>query len=388
MAMAALGALLLAPPPTQAQGFDAQRMRRDLGIAEAVLTHLQGGEELPFANPVRGVYLKEYGAVFLSAGRNRNPLVAMMEAQQGEGEEGRREAPDELAGFKEQTAEFFRAYADAIGQVDEEERITVLSGDLGSGTLRGMDWVGGWGSGRGKKMIKRMFGVQVPPPDSGGPLPPTGKPGSKAEQELFFQVEKELVGPSREPVVFEGSVKKADLRALHRGRLDEGEFARRIAWKEHRPDPEAAKQVDIMAGILDQTLAGEGHSGWGQGLRCSGVYHEGLGAIFFLNLGFGRVFAALAPPRFDRSKPAMPQIQAVAGEQERQIREELVKVVAQYGHTLPLKPGERLLIEVHSGGPQHLSINLMLQVGQEALEAYRKGALSLEEFGQKVELEE
>jgi hypothetical protein len=84
----------------------------------------------------------------------------------------------------------------------------------------------------------------------------------------------------------------------------------------------------------------------------------------------------------------MPQIQAVAGEQERQIREELVKVVAQYGHTLPLKPGERLLIEVHSGGPQHLSINLMLQVGQEALEAYRKGALSLEEFGQKVELEE
>lgn len=398
MASAALGALLLAAPAARAEDFDAQRMRRDLGIAEAILTHLQGAEEMPFANPVRGVYLRGYGAVFLSAGRDRNLLVAVLEAQQGEAKGGKRAGASDFGRFKEQTAEFFRSYADAIGQVEDEERVTVLSGDLGSGAAGAMSWVGGWGPGRGKKMIRKMFGVPAPA-DSGAPrspdsrtfemeIPPPGGPGPRPEQELFFQVEKELEDSAREPVVFEGSVKKAELRALHRGRLDEKEFAGRIVWREHRPDAEAARQVDILAGILDKSLSGEGPPGWGAGQRCSGVYHEGLGAVYFANLGFGKVFAALAPPRFDRSKPVMPQIEAVAGEQERAIKEALVKVVAEYGHTLPLKPGEHLVIEVRSGGPQKMAIDLLLRVGQEDLAAYRKGTLSLEQFGQKVEFEQ
>lgn len=407
MAIAALGALLLAAPAARTEDFDAQRMRRDLGIAEAVLTHLQGAEEMPFANPVRGVYLRGYGAVFLSAGRNRNLLVAMLEAQRAAAGGAQQAAAGDFQRFKAQTAEFFRSYADAIAQVGDGERVTVLSGDLGSGAAGAMGWVGGWGPGRGKKMIRKMFGVpadsgaprspdsrtfelEIPPPGGPGPrievVP--GGPGPKSEQELFFQVEKELEDSPREPVVFEGSVKKADLRALHRGRLDEEEFAGRIVWREYRPDPEAARQVDILAGILDKALAGDGQAGWGQGLRCSGVYHEGLGAVYFANLGFGKVFAALAPPRFDRSKPVMPQIEAVAGEQERSIKEALVKVVAEYGHTLPLKPGEHLVIEVHSGGPQKMAIDLLLRVGQEELAAYRKGTLSLEQFSQKVEFEE
>ncbi len=392
----ALAGILLLGSVAGAEKFDGKRMRRDLEIGEAVLTHLQGGEEMPFANPVRGVYLKGYGPVFLSAGRNRNLLVAMMEAQQGRaGVEKEAEAGD-FEEFEEQTSEFLRAYADAIGQVDEQERVTVLSGDLGIGANGAMDWVGGWKSGRGKKIIRKMFGV---PPDSGGrwpadappfekALPPPGGPGAKSEQELFLQVEKELEDPHREPVVFEGWVKKADLRALHRGRIDEQEFGKRINWREHQPDPEAAKQVDIVAGILDKTLAGDRRPGWGQGLRCSGVYHEGLGAIFFLSLDFGRVFSALGPHDFDRSKPVMPQIKALAGEQGRLIREDLVKAVAQYGHTLPLKPGEDLVVQVRSGGPQHISIDLLLQVGQETLDAHRSGALSLEQFSQQVEFGE
>lgn len=243
--------------------------------------------------------------------------------------------------------------------------------------------------------MKRIFGVQVPA-DSAGPRPPDpktfkievfpGGPGPKPEEDLLFRVEKELAAAAQEPVIFEGTVKKGDLSAFHRGRLSEEEFAGRIAWQQHRPDPEAAKQVDIMAGILDKALAGE--PGGGQGFRCSGVYHQGLGAIFFVNLGFGKVFSALNAPRFDRSKPVMPQLEAVAGEQESLIKDELVKAVAEYGHTLPLKPREYLVVEVHSGGPQKMSIDLLLRVRQEELAAYRKGSLSLEQFSQQVELEE
>jgi len=65
-----------------------------------------------------------------------------------------------------------------------------------------------------------------------------------------------------------------------------------------------------------------------------------------------------------------------------------VRAVAEYGHTLPLKSGEPLVAEVQSGGPQQMSIHLLLRVRQEDLAAYRKGELSLEQFGQRVEFEE
>ncbi|MCC7261609.1 MAG: hypothetical protein IT369_03710 [Candidatus Latescibacteria bacterium] len=389
MVIALLGGLLLAPA-ARADKFDGPRMRRDLSIAEAVLTRLQGGEEMPFANPVRGVYLKDYGAVFLSAGRNRNLLVAVLEAQQ-EGVERKAAEGGDFALFKEQTTEFLQSYADAIAQVDDEERITVLSGDLGGAA-------GGWVPGRGRKMIRRIFGV---PGDSGGPPPgpggrpgferpaaPPGAKGPKPNEEFLLRVEKELDAPVREPVVFEGSAKKADLRALHRGRIEVEEFRRRITWREHRPDAEAAKQVDLMAGMLDKALVGDGQPGWGSGYRCSGVYHEGLGAIFFVNLGFGKVFSALAPPRFDRSRPVLPQIEAVAGEQQEKFKRELIEVVAEYGHTLPLKAGEHLVVEVHSGGPEKMAIDLVLRVGRAELAAYHQGALTLEGLSQKVEFAE
>lgn len=391
MAIAVLGVLLLAPAAWP-EKTDSRRMRRDLGIAEAVLTYLQGGEEMPFANPVRGVYLKEYGAVFLSAGRNRNLLAAVLEAQQEEGVGAKAAGAGDFDRFREQTTEFLRSYADAIAQVGEEERITVLSGDLGGTT-------GGWVSGRGRKAIRKIFGV---PGDSGGPRPPgpgegptfdlhAPSPGGgrpKPSEEFILRVEKELDDPAREPVVYEGSAKKADLRALHRGRIDDEEFARRITWKQHRPDPGAAREVDLMAGVLDKALAGDGQSGWGSGFRCSGVYHEGLGAVFFANLGFGKVFSALAPPRFDHHKPMLPQIEAVAGEQQAKFKAELIQVVAEHGHALPLKPGEDLVVEVRSGGPHRLAIDLLLRVGQEELAAYHQGTLSLAELSQQVEFAE
>lgn len=395
MAIAFLSALALAPLAAEAESFDAQKMYRDLGIAETILVHLQGGEDLPFANPVRGVYLKGYGAVFLSAGQNRNLMIALMGSPQEQAEAAKKTPGGDFEVFKEQTAEFFRSYADAIAQVGEEERITVLSGDLASGTR----WMG-WGKGRSRKMMRKMFAVEAAA-DSAGPqaeggktfereMPPPGGPGSKPgdpgprpEEDLFLRVQKELEAAAQEPAIFEGSVKKADLRALHQGRLSEEDFAKHLTWQQHRPDPVAAKQVDIMAGILDKALAGEG-----QGFRCSGVYHEGLGALFFVNLGFGKIFSALTPARFDRTQPVMPQIAAVTDEQEAQIKAELVKAVAEYGHTLPLKPHEYLVVEVHSGGPPKMCIDLLLRVRQEELEAYRKGTLSLAEFGQKVEFEQ
>jgi|GEM_PF-2113260 len=378
MGIAFVGALLLAPA-VRAEQLDSRRMHRDLGIAEAVLTHLQGGGQFPFANPVRGVYLKGYGAVFLSAGRNRDLLVALMGSPQEQADLARRAPADDFGVFKAQTTEFFRSYADAIGQVGEEERVTVLSGDLGLGGM-------GWGQGRGKRMIKRILGNGAPADSAGkhkafeAERPP--KPGGP-EEDLFVRAQRELAVATREQAIYEGSVKKADLRAWHRGRLGEEEFAGRVTWKQHPPDPAAAKQVDIMAGILEKALVGEG-----QGSRCSGVYRGGLGALFFVELGFGEVFSALAPPRIDRTRPVLPQISAVAGEQRAQLKEELVRAVAEYGHTLPLKSGEPLVAEVQSGGPQQMSIHLLLRVRQEDLAAYRKGELSLEEFGQRVEFEE
>lgn len=385
LAIAFLSALLLVPPAAQATSFEVQKMRRDLGIAEAILFHLQGGEDLHFANPVRGVYLKGYGAIFLSASPNRNLMIALMGSPQEQAEAATPAPASDFETFKEQTTEFFRAYADAIAQVGEDERIAVLSGDLGSTAPGALGWMG-WGPGRGRKMMRRMFKVEAPG-DSAGPRPEGDKTFEmempKPEEDFFFRMQKELETPAPEPVIFEGSIGKGDLQALHRGRLSEEDFAKRITWQQYRPDAEAAKQVDIMAGILDKALSGEG-----QGFRCSGVYHQGLGAIFFVNLGFGKVFSALTPARFDRSKPVMPQIEAAASEQKHLLKTELVKALAEYGHTLPLKTSEYLVVEVHSGGPPKMCINLLLRVRQEELEAYRKGTLNLVEFGQKVEFEE
>jgi len=166
---------LCAPLPGLAESFDRHKMQRDLEIAEGILSRLQGVEAgPPFQAQARGIYLKGYGVLFLSQGMGRE--LAMLRMMKGRGEEDLEvevERPvhskgdtssTEFAEFKEQTGEFFRSYAHAIGQLGEDERLTVLSGDLlGSGM---------WGMMRGKRMGMRQF-LQKAPGDSGagGPEP-------------------------------------------------------------------------------------------------------------------------------------------------------------------------------------------------------------------------
>lgn len=400
MVCSVIALCLLAPLPGLAELFDKQKMQRDLEIAEGILGRLQRVEAGPLLPQARGLYLQGYGALFLSQGTGGDFLIFRGAGGREEEFEKRIHVQRDTSGgafaqFKERTGEFFRSYADAIGQLAEDERITVLSGDLGSG-MWGM-MMRGWGRGKGRK-VKWLEERARPAPE--GSVAKAG--GEGEEKEVIPQAEAKVreaeeftrqfeaqIGEERTGVFFEATVKKSELSAYRRGRLSQEEFEQRIAWREHQPDPEMNEKIDIMAGILEKVLTKGDRPGWGPGRGGFGVYHEGIGVILYVDVGTEGAFVARALVR-RAGEDQLAQLEAQAGEERAKLKEELVNTLAEYGHTLPLKPHEQVVVEVRFGaGPwTGAAGRLLFKARREDLDAYRKDALSLEQFRQRVEIAE
>lgn len=367
-------ALLLAcgSEELRAQDIDWTRMQRDLEIMEAVLDKLL--VEKPFYAPQtksRGLYFEDYGVLFevnydrfsflmLKSGKLRVPKpdaeveIWFKPGQQGDGKQDKPEKEsskheklqEKLQKIKDQLAEFLGYYADAIGQLRDEDRITVIV----------------------------SFG------------------GDRALDNLVFsgQLERE-----ERPTLLQASVTKRDVVAFRRGQISEAEFRNRIRFQDKDADAVAQKSIDIMAEIMDTALSEEHHPRFGAEGRTRGLYLKGLGAVFFMHADFSskQVQAVLKKLRQqvvvdvkDDSDATRQEARAAFDE----FKNALLEVVASYGHTLrSVESDEAIVVAVDLDLPgllREVDVDrFVLRLKKRDVEAYNRNQMSLAQLRERAE---
>lgn len=440
-------ALVLASLATSAfaqQGIDRKRMQRDLDIMEAVLGKLMNGNG---GTEVQGLYFDGYGVIFLVnqefqfqwTGRRDRVRYIVREKHIQYGDE---EEPDEseetpesdarkerLEILKSRLTEFFGTYADAIGQLKDTDRITVLA-NPGSGFPY---LSGGYRFFPGAEDYTRAVGAHAPAVEierhgeTGTArivVRKAGRHSSGAEDSLAMRIQAEVdslagrihaevdsvvkrihidheimaaLGPAvharggpgafvaaiagargeREPGL-EATAKRSDILAHGRGRIDEEAFRARIAFRELAPDAESARRIDIMAGILDRALSRGADRRRLLHMNTAGIYLEDLGAIFFTRP------ASTVRVRFFRAGEETEDTGAD------RLKADLVEIVADYGHTLRiLKPAEYIVVQVDlSAGPgvsQGMS-RMTVKARKQDVDAYNQRKIGLDEFKKRIEI--
>lgn len=356
------------------------RMQRDLEIMEGVLNKLIAPSASmfgPWSIKTRGLYFEGYGVVFqtdyggyqvhiLSSDntvrrlkktekkllelkshlKGKVPAPSGTERELEENEDGLR-----IEALKGQIVEFLVNYADAIGQLEDSDRITVLV-NLDNGS---------W-----------YF-----------PLPI-----------IKHQIDEEQIS------IVEATAKKSDLIACRRGEISEDKFKKRVIFNE-RPQNEAmAKNLDIMANIMETALSKKYSKDFGVEGNTRAVYLVDLGALFFMKGDLNR--GAFVPEiqiylDEDLEKQEIKTIQKGREQRsEKQIREALntfqntlLEVVGDYSHTLrTLKLTEYVVVSVDLepswSHRESIPSRFVMRVQKKELDNFNRSNIKLSELRKRV----
>ncbi len=345
------------------RALEVERMQRDVEIMEMVLERLlnrEAGRVIRLGGAsARGTYVPNFGVLFQIP--NASPFMAVYEMHEragramgekkvtaGRGANAARPAEAE-ANLNEELWEFFSRYADAIGQLSDNDRIAVYS--------------------------------------EGG-----------AEFSFFFEITGEQTRSfTSQPSNFFAWMTKGDIAALRAGKLSENEFRKRMRTIKQAQDN---ADIEIMSGILDKltaTRTGTAH----------GLYLQDYGVIFFTEANFTHA----AQPVWSTRARARETTPAPAAEAYRQIEEALraartvdqerekgwqeeykkfrgkiAEVFADYGHTLrSLKPEDWLVVTTDFRfSPQDQPRGLVCQIKKQQLDSYNAGKISREQLLKSV----
>lgn len=366
---------------------DPQRMQRDIRIMEGVLAN----ENLYYDVPdganfrARGLYLDGYGVLFVAAGP----------ASGTERWDKKLSQEELLAATRDLLAEFLGDYAGTIGQLDQDDQITVcyqpkwpprpavadtVSFDL-SKQVEAIPEL------RGSRFDFKELVVAVP--DSLKKLhfkfhfsidDEQIATIAKAREYLQESLEKlaaggqidkslaEAVGEADSPVkahvrfynvhsaAIAATVKKSAIDAFREGRINSATFRQRIAFAEY----EDLRKIDIMAGILDQAFRDGSYPPWSRIQRTLGMYQPDVGALFFMS---------------DPIRVANPLPRA-------SVKARTVEAVADYGATLrQVQPDEHVIVEYRS---PFSARSALIKVPKSAIDAYARGDLDLDAFRKKA----
>ena len=179
------------------------------------------------------------------------------------------------------------------------------------------------------------------------------------------------------------TAKVSDIRALRNGKINEAKFRSRLVFGEPKTDESLAKKIQIMAGILDQTIGTQRrHLGPFRETSPTGVYLEGAGALFFAK-----------PSRevdvyFFSSGETKKEDDGA-----KKLKDDLVEVIADYGHTLrSMKPTEHIAIQVdpirEAFWKEGKKSGLLIKVQKKDIDAYNKGKVGLGVLKKRIQVDE
>lgn len=368
----------IAALPAQAQtsaAFDTSRMERDLDIMNMVLDRLVFNPSGSFARlggSTKGIYLPDYGVIFLMPNSSsaftvyslsgqvrrieeatalQRRLKSAARTKSGEGSNAAYEYRTENAqDLKTPLVEFFSKYADAIGQLDDSERIAVYR--AGSANMFYSFTVAGEGVARsgGVKDVEDVLAV----------------------------------------------ARKADIVALRSGRLKADDFTSRVVFKNIEAET-ANSEIDIMARIIDTALRGRTPEQGFHTNTAHGIYLDDFGAIFFTNATFGheahvvnlwkaaeeqRALEEGLQKRVLDLQKASEQRRENWATQYRKFKQQLSEVIADYGHTLrQLEPQDNIVITAELDNAPEAGPNyLVCRVKKQQVEAFNARRISREQL--------
>jgi len=352
----------------QSAAFDTSRMQRDLEIMEAILDRLfdgSGSHHFFGEQRSRGILLPGYG-VFFTVARNDMSFHIFMEAP-SPGEPVVTPRPDktesrsrshvsikrrqEDKSTRAELQSFFANYADAIGQIHDNERVAVyLTGGAG-------------------------FAFAAP-------------------EEMAFSMRDE----ARE--IF-AAARKADIVARRSGRLGAEEFNQRLQFREVKED-EKDTDLEVMARIFDTALRGSRKSPRQINIETQPIYLEGLGALFLLRAGFEgpSIFelmeATPAPDVNERQdierhvielKSASKRAKSDWKTEYKNLRNRFAEIIADYGHTLRKLQGNDWIVIATSlrGAPEDGPREMICRVQKQHIDAYNNRSISRDHLIKKID---
>ncbi len=194
---------------------------------------------------------------------------------------------------------------------------------------------------------------------------------------------------------FQATVTKRDIEAYNRGKIDEQTFYDRITFREHEPQPPRDKTIDIMADILSNVLKKNTDLHFLSDTKSIGFYQKDIGALFLVSQK-GNLFGN------DWYKQESDQ-----GDGLDAFKTAIIETLADYGPTLRgLSPEESIIVHTNliggsnfkifytnkdktSGISKHPDRNrILFRVAKRDIDAYASQKIDLDTFKKRVTITE
>jgi hypothetical protein len=353
--------------------FDTARMQRDLDIMEGILDRLVFNTPRHFIHlggeGSRGIYLPEYGVIFLMPLRSSSFSVLALDPDESrqrseaykkatgayekaqQAKAGRRRSSSHTyqvstrQKIEESLMEFFTKYADAIGQLENSEKIAVYAAG-------GENVFVSFGKGQGFSALRAE---------------------GSGERAVFTVA------------------KKADVVALRAGRLAEDDFKNRVVFQEIAQQ-ETSEDIDIMARIIDAALQQHAQEPIFHATRTRGIQLDDFGVLFFTNATLGKAFMF---PIFKEGESMeslerqIIELQAGARRKRedwkteyKKFKQRLGELIADYGHTLrQLEPQDHIAISADlENSPEEGPHHLVCRIKKQHVDAFNARRISREQL--------
>ncbi len=255
--------------------------------------------------------------------------------------------------IKKQLTEFLSIYGNAIGQLKDDDRVTIL--------LHLSEHSYGFGSLHPYKQTEALEKTYETSQKQMEALKKTDEADKKQMEALKKKIEtsqkqletykkkieevKKRHETSKNVAIkiakpkgrfFEATITKRDIEAYNRGKIDEQTIYDQITFREHEPQPSRDKRIDILADILTNILKKDTDLHFLNDTKSIGFYQKDIGALFLVSQK-GNLFGN------DWYKPDSDQ-----GDGLDAFKTAVIETLADYGPTLRgLSPEESIIVHAN-----------------------------------------
>ena len=402
-----------------------KRMKRDLSIQESILDQFFDEKKVS----TTGLYIENQGVLLIASGgiqkyeiqvhaigdenvnivakpdknvvriqkikrdksnENEEILEFSMTGKTPEASQNGKKEQNEA--IKKQITEFLSLYGNTIGQLKDDDRVTILLHSTeryfhsfsSSHFDKQMEAL----KKQHEELKKRMEVLKKKREDSEKQMEETEKKqlGTLGIRMGALQKEREREDSKNiaftithpKGILLEATVTKRDIDAYNRGKIDEQTFYDRITFREHKPQPARDKTIDIMADILTNILKKDTDLRFLSGTQCTGFYQKGIGALFLVSRKSSLLH--FEPKNIDILKAAV------------------IATLADYGPTLRgLSLEESIIVHTNLIGQSHFKIGqkdkttdiklpsrILFRVAKRDIEAYASQKIDLDTLKKRV----
>ncbi len=414
---------------------DWKRMKRDLSIQESILDQFFDEKKVS----TTGLYIENHGVLLIASGgihkyeiqvhaigdENVNivatPDKGVFRIQKIKRDKNNENEEEEILEFsmtekkpeaskdqneatKKQITEFLSLYGNTIGQLKDDDRITILLHSaeryFHSFSASHFDKQMETLKKQHEALKKRMETLKKTYASSEKQMEEAYKKqlgtlgirigALQKEQEASKNIMFKIAHPKG--ILLEATVTKRDIDAYNRGKIDEQTFHNRITFREHKPQPARDKTIDIMADILTTILKKDTDLHFLTGTQCTGFYQKGIGALFLISQK-GNLFG------YDWDKQESDQDDGLDA-----FKNSVIETLADYGSTLRgLSSEESIIVHTNLIGDSHFKIGrtnkdkttdikhpdrILFRVAKRDIEAYASQKIDLDTFRKRVAITE